>query len=95
MRLKEKIRKIDVFIAKKYDSINKSFFGKITIKLIGEIVLACFIACAVYLGSILYSDISATYVENKSLGRFIFLFLISILRSNLGYHILVLAMPTI
>jgi len=48
--------KINLYLDEKYDKIVSTFSGKIIVKLISEIVLACLIDAAVYGATTLYNQ---------------------------------------
>ena len=67
--LKTKIKQLDEIAEKKYNILKESFFGKISIKLFGEVILAFLIAGAVYLGTTIYNDLSVISVDNQKIDQ--------------------------
>lgn len=69
MKIKKFYKKMNLYLDKKYEKIVSTFIGKVTIKLISEIVLACLIAAAVYGATTLYNQSRSVDVDNEKLGR--------------------------
>lgn len=69
MFIKKSLKEIDKIALEKYDVAQKSFLGRIGVKLASEIVLACLIAFAIYVGTTIYDELSLTSSENKKLNQ--------------------------
>lgn len=69
MRFFNGLKRADAFINSKYQKILGSFFGKLAVKLISEIILAGLIALAVYCATTLYHNSLAVSEDNKKLER--------------------------
>ena len=65
LEIKQKCKMVDARCDKIYQKFVSTFTGRVCIKLISEIVLACLIAAAVYLATEIYNDSRAEVVDNK------------------------------
>ena len=69
MKLLIKLKKADEYANKIHSNWQKSFFGKIALKLISEITLACLIAAAVYLATNAYHTATAVSDDIKKINQ--------------------------
>ena len=69
MKLLIKLKKADEHANKIYSTCQKSFLGKIALKLISEITLACLIAAAVYLATNAYHTATAVSDDTKKINQ--------------------------
>lgn len=69
MKFLIKLKKADAYANTMHSKWQKSFFGKIVLKLISEIVLACLIAAAVYFATNAYNTVTAVSDDNRKINQ--------------------------
>jgi hypothetical protein len=69
MKIKNLFKSLNFYLDNKYNSIVSTFVGKVIVKLISEIILACLIAAAVYGATSWYNKSRSVNMDNEKLGR--------------------------